>query len=181
MTGHILETSRLFLRKIQQDDYLSIKTMLQDIEIMYAWEHAFSDVEVVNWINENILRYDKDGYGYWAVIEKSSHHFIGVCGLIAEQADAERCVGIGYIFHKQYWGNGYAVESAEACVHYAFDVLKLNKITAQIRPNNLSSRKVAEKLGMTVKKQFMKEYKGRDLVHLLYCYGSHQPREHKSF
>ena len=168
MLNNILETPRLCLRKIRTDDYLSISLILQDIDIMYAWEHVFSDNEVTDWINENIMRYNRDGYSYWAVIEKSSNNLIGVCGLIAEQADNENQVGIGFIFNKGYWGKGYAVESASACVDYAFHILKLNEITAQIRPDNTSSRKVAEKLGMSIKKQFTRNYRGKNIPHLLY-------------
>lgn len=168
MLNNILETPRLCLRKIRTDDYLSISLILQDIDIMYAWEHVFSDNEVIDWINENIMRYNRDGYSYWAVIEKSSNNLIGVCGLIAEQADNENQVGIGFIFNKGYWGKGYAVESASACVDYAFHILKLNEITAQIRPKNTSSRKVAEKLGMSIKKQFIRNYRGKNIPHLLY-------------
>lgn len=164
----ILETSRLFLREIQTDDYKFIGSILQDIDVMYAWEHAFSDEEVIQWIDENIMRYERDGYSYWAVIEKTSDRLIGVTGLISEEADNENYVGIGYIYKKSHWGNGYAFEAASACINYAFNVLHLNEITAQIRPENTASRKVAERLGMSIKKQFIRHYKNKDMLHLLY-------------
>jgi ribosomal-protein-alanine N-acetyltransferase len=164
----ILETPRVYLRKIQTDDFEAICLILQDINVMYAWEHAFSDEEVAQWIDESIMRYDRDGYSYWAVIEKASDKLIGVTGLISEQADNENYIGIGYIYNKSYWGNGYAIEAASACVDYAFNILHLNEITAQIRPENKASRNVAEKLGMSVKKKFIKHYKNKDMPHLLY-------------
>ncbi|MBN1881351.1 MAG: GNAT family N-acetyltransferase [Deltaproteobacteria bacterium] len=164
----ILETSRLCLREIHTDDYKSIGSILQDIDVMYAWEHAFSDEEVIQWIDENIMRYDRDGYSYWAVIEKTSDRLIGVTGLISEEADNENYVGIGYIYKKSHWGNGYAFEAASACIDYAFNVLHLREITAQIRPENTASRKVAERLGMSIKKQFIRYYKNKDMLHLLY-------------
>ena len=164
----ILQTPRLYLRKIQTDDYSSVCAILQDIEVMYAWEHAFSNEEVVQWIDGNIMRYNRDGYSYWAVIEKVSNKLVGVTGLISEQADDENYVGVGYIYKKSYWGNGYAFEAASACVDYAFNSLHLNEITAQIRPENKASRKVAERLGMSIKKQFIKHYKNKDMPHLLY-------------
>lgn len=164
----ILETPRLYLRKIQTDDYKYICAILQDIDVMYAWEHAFSHDEVIQWIDENIRRYERDGYSYWAVIEKASDTFIAVSGLISEQADDENYVGIGYIFNKTYWGKGYAFETASACINYAFNVLHLDEITAQIRPENVPSRKLAERLGMSVKKQFVRNYQNKDMPHLLY-------------
>lgn len=164
----ILRTPRLFLRKIQTADYRSLCSILQDIDVMYAWEHAFSDEEVMRWIDENIMRYNRDGYSYWAVIEKASDKLIGVTGLISEQADDENYVGVGYIYKKSYWGNGYAFEAASACAGYAYNILHLNEITAQIRPENTASRKVAERLGMSIKKRFIKRYKNKDIPYLLY-------------
>lgn len=168
MMDAVIETDRLCLRKIQLADYRSICAILQDMDVMYAWEHAFSDSEVLEWINENLRRYDRDGYSYWAVIEKSSGRFIGVAGLLAEEADGERYLGVGYIFNQAYWHKGYAFESASACVGYAAGVLHSGEVTAQIRPENTPSRKVAEKLGMHVKKQFVRRYKEKDMPHLLY-------------
>ncbi len=165
----ILETNRLYLRKIQREiDYNAICGVLQDIDVMYSWEHAFSDEEVSAWIDENIMRYDRDGYSYWAVIEKHTNQLIGVTGLIAEQVDNEEYVGIGYIYRKSSWKLGYAVEGALACVKYAFETLHIDQVTAQIRPDNLSSRRVAEKLGMTIRKEFVKDYKGKEMKHFLY-------------
>jgi len=164
----VIETPRLILRKISIDDYQGISKILQDIEVMYAWEHAFSDQEIINWINENIMRYDRDGYSYWAVVEKSSGQLVGVCGIIAESADNEDYIGIGYIFNKAFWHQGLAFESANACKSYAFRTLKISELTAQIRPENFRSRNVAEKLGMSVIKQFDRLYRGKQMPHLLY-------------
>lgn len=164
----LLETPRLILRKIRINDYQDLSKILQDIEVMYAWEHAFSNQEVIDWINENIMRYDRDGYSYWAVTEKSSGQLVGVCGIIAESADNENYVGIGYIFNKAFWHQGLAFESANACKSYAICTLKISELTAQIRPENLSSRNLAEKLGMSVIKHFNRFSRGKHVPHLLY-------------
>lgn len=167
----LLETSRLYLREIETGDFAAICEILQDIDVMYAWEHAFSDAEVVQWIAENRMRYTRDGYSYWTVIEKASGTLAGVTGLLAEQAEEERCIGVGYIYNKRHWGRGYAFEAASACVAYGFDVLGLDEITAQIRPENAPSRRLAEKLGMRVRKQFVRQYRGKAMPHLLYGRG----------
>lgn len=163
-----LETARLYLREIQMEDYRDLCLFLQDIEVMYAWEHAFSDAEVSEWIEENIMRYSRDGYSYWAVIVKKTDQLIGVTGLLNERVEDEDYIGVGYIYHKVYWNKGYAFEAASACMDYAFEALGVKEITAQIRPDNTSSRKLAEKLGMTVKKEFIREYRGKSMRHVLY-------------
>lgn len=168
MSGRVLETPRLYLRRIQDDDFSSIREILQDADVMYAWGHGFSDDEVRDWMDENLMRYGRDGYGYWAVIEKTSEDLVGVCGLISEEAEGEDHMGLGYIFGKRYWKRGYAFESARACAEYAFDHLESEEITAQIRPDNMSSRRLAEKLGMTEDRPFMKEYRRMKIPHILY-------------
>lgn len=164
----ILETERLVLRKIQEADFSEICDILQNEEVMYAWEHTFTDDEVREWIAEGIMRYDRDGFSYWAVINKTTNDLIGVAGIILEEAGGENHIGIGYIFDNAHWHKGYAYEAAAACVRYAFDSLGLKTITAQIRPTNASSIHVAEKLGMTVIRPFIRKYRGKDVPHLLY-------------
>lgn len=164
----IIETQRTYLRKVCQEDFREIAGILGDAEVMYAWEHGFSDDEIHEWIKECLMRYTRDGYSYWAVILKSTGKLIGVCGVIAEEADKQKYVGIGYIFRKAFWNQGFAFECASACKDYAFNTLKMPLLTAQIRPNNISSKKVAEKLGMAVIKKFKRIYRGKMMPHLLY-------------
>ena len=165
----MLETGRLYLRKIGTQDFLPIKRILKDKDVMYAWEHPFSDEEAEDFINNILTRYDKDGVSYLAVLEKETGKLVGICGLNYEYANEEKFIGIGYIFNKKYWGNGYAFESAKRCVEYAFNIMNVEEITAQIRPENFASIKVAEKLKMKIKTRFIKIYNGKEMPHLLYC------------
>jgi RimJ/RimL family protein N-acetyltransferase len=87
---------------------------LQDIEVMYAWEHAFSDEEVSKWISENIERYETDGFSYFAAVEKETNRLIGVIGPLIEEIENRKCIGVAYILNKSYWNKGYAVEGVRA-------------------------------------------------------------------
>ena len=78
----ILETKRTYLRQIYLEDFEEIAAILGDCEIMYAWEHAFTDEEIYDWIRENIVRYTRDGYSYWAVVLKDTGRIIGVRGIL---------------------------------------------------------------------------------------------------
>ena len=73
----IFETERLYLRKITQDDLADLAEILQNPNVMYAYEHDFSDNDVQVWLNRQIERYNKNGVGLWAVILKD----LGVAGL----------------------------------------------------------------------------------------------------
>ena len=162
----ILETKRTYLRQIYLEDFEEIAAILGDCEIMYAWEHAFTDEEIYNWIRENIVRYTRDGYSYWAVVLKDTGRIIGVMGILKELVDDEIYTGIGYIFHKAFWHQGFALECAEACKNYAFHVFQLSLLTAQIRPENTSSIKLAEKLGISVIKRFKRIYREKTMPHI---------------
>ncbi|MDE7191338.1 MAG: GNAT family N-acetyltransferase [Clostridia bacterium] len=164
----IIQSERLNFRKINMDDFSNLKVILQDIEIMYAWEHAFTDDEVYEWIEKNMARYNSDGYSYFAAIDKKTNNFVGVIGPLVEEIEGVKYIGIAYILNKKYWGMGYATEGATACINYAFDILHADKIIAQIRPNNLPSRRVAEKLNMKIEGQYIKNYNNTDMPHLIY-------------
>ncbi|HGM3509051.1 TPA: GNAT family N-acetyltransferase [Clostridioides difficile] len=58
----MIESKRLYIRKMNHNDFKEISKMLQDVEVMYAWDHAFSNEEVIEWIDKNIKRYENDGY-----------------------------------------------------------------------------------------------------------------------
>ena len=77
----ILETNRLILRPLTEEDFDAWTAVLGDPEVMYAYEHGFSPEEVRQWIERQQERYAKDGFGLWALIEKTSGQLIGDCGV----------------------------------------------------------------------------------------------------
>lgn len=164
----ILETDRLILRKLTNDDKHDLSLILQNKDVMYAYEHALSDEEVDIWLNNQLRRYKEDGFGLWAVILKKTGKLIGQCGLTIQQIDNKNVVEVGYLFNKAYWHNGYATESAIACKNYAFNNLNVDEVYSIIRENNTSSINVARRNGMTLKGEFVKYYYGIDMPHLIY-------------
>lgn len=164
----ILETDRLILREMTENNFDALCAIMQDSEVMYAYEHAFSDEEVHDWLDRQLNRYNQHGFGLWAVILKETNEFIGQCGITMQETPSGLVPEIGYHLAKRYWHCGYATEAAKACRHYAFDVLNMPEIYSIIRVNNLPSRAVAERNGMTVCGEFVKHYYGMDMPHLLY-------------
>lgn len=104
----IFETDRLYLREMEQTDFSSLCEILQDKEVMYAYEHAFTNYEVQEWLNRQIKRYEDYGFGLWAVILKDTNEMIGQCGLTMQDCDGNQVLEIGYLLKKKYWHNGYA-------------------------------------------------------------------------
>lgn len=68
----IAKTERLYLRELNEYDFNALREILQDQETMYAYEGAFSNDETRDWLDRQIARYQKWGYGLWAVILKEN-------------------------------------------------------------------------------------------------------------
>ena len=165
----ILETERLYLRKMTQEDYPALCRMLQDPEVMYAYEHAFSDTEAHDWLDKQLARYAEYGFGLWAVILKETGEMIGQCGLTMQDCNGRQVLEVGYLFCKSYWHKGYATEAATACKNYAFDTLHAEEVYSIIRDTNEASQRVARRNGMKVVDSFIKHYYGVDMPHLVFC------------
>ena len=164
----IFETERLYLREMNQSDFDSLCKILQDEETMIAYEGAFSDSEVQEWLDRQISRYQKWGFGLWAVILKQTNEMIGQCGLTMQPWKDKEVLEIGYLFERAYWHKGYAIESAMACKKYAFEILKADEVCSIIRDTNIASQNVAIRNGMTIVDTWTKHYRGVDMPN--FCY-----------
>jgi len=159
----ILETPRLLLREMTQDDYPALSAILQDEQTMYAYDGAFSDRETRNWLDWTLTNYKAHGFGLWAVVLKSGGGMIGDCGITWQDIEGERVPEIGYHFNRAYWHNGYATEAALACREYAFDKLGFKEIYSIVRSTNIASKDVAIRIGMIIRKRIVKNYHGADI------------------
>lgn len=123
-----LETDRLYLRRMTDDDFPALCAILQDPTVMTAYEHAFSDQEVADWLSRQQMRYQKDGFGLWAVELKQTGTLIGQCGITLQKYQNAMVPEIGYLFQKAYWHCGYATEAALTCKQYAFETLQIEEV-----------------------------------------------------
>ena len=71
----ILETERLILREMEQSDFTNLAEILQNPKVMYAYEHDFSEEDVQEWLDRQMERYRKYGFGLWAVLLKHAGVF----------------------------------------------------------------------------------------------------------
>ena len=164
----ILSTQRLMLRELTKDDLPALRKILQDPEVMYAYEHAFSEEEVRAWLDRQLDRYAQHGVGLWAVVLKDTGDMIGQCGLTWQDAGERRVLEVGYLFQKAHWHKGYAIESAMACRDFAFDTLGADEVYSIIRDSNEASQNVARRNGMSPRFIFVKHYYGVDMPHIVF-------------
>lgn len=164
----ILETKRLYLRQLTNNDFDDLCSILQDSRVMYAYEHAFSKEECQEWLDRQLTRYKQNGFGLWAVILKDTNQMIGQCGLTMQELPGKEVIEIGYLFNYNHWHQGYAIEAAKACKEYAFATLHAKEVYSIIRDTNVASKNVAIKNGMQKVSQYTKHYQGIDMPHDVY-------------
>jgi [ribosomal protein S5]-alanine N-acetyltransferase len=164
-TVTILKTSRLLLREFCRDDADSLALVISDAETMRFYPAPFDRAGVEQWIERNQRRYAQYSHGLWGMVLKSTGELIGDCGLTFQNVQGVHELEVGYHVRRDLWGQGLATEAARACRDYAFARLSAERIISLIRPENLSSRRVAEKNGMNIWKEVMH----LDLQHFVYC------------
>lgn len=164
----IAETERLYFREINQDDFIALSKILQDEETMYAYNGAFSDEETREWLDKQIARYKKYGFGLWALILKETDEMIGQCGITVQSWKDTEVLEIGYLLRKDYWHKGLATEAAQRCKEYAFDNLNAEEVCSIIRDTNIASQNVAARNGMKITDKWTKHYRGIDMPHYLF-------------
>ena len=164
----ILETKRHLLRTMTPDDFPALCAILQNPEVMYAYEHAFSDAKTKDWLDRQMHRYDHDGFGLWAMIRKSDGEFIGQCGITMQECGNERVPEIGWLLRRDCWHQGHASEAAMACRAYAFERLGFNEVFSIIRDTNTASQRVAQRIGMEPRFTLVKHYYSIDMPHIVF-------------
>ena len=75
----VIETERLYLREMTDEDFHALYKVLADSGIMQHYPQAFNDNRVRNWIKQNIERYRVLGFGLWAVCLKETGETVAFC------------------------------------------------------------------------------------------------------
>lgn len=147
-----LETERLILRKFKETDAERMFLMDSHPEVMkYIRMPPLTDIhETENSITMIRQQYKDHGVGRLAVIEKESRLLIGWSGLkfLTQKINGYNNVfDLGYRFLPEFWGKGYASESAKASLDFGFNGLKIDVIYAHAHSENQASNHVLRKLG----------------------------------
>ena len=164
----LFETERLIIRAMRKSDTAGLNAMLLDHEVMSSWEYNFNDSSVQEWLNTQLERYKRFGFGLWAVIEKESGAMIGQAGLSLQTYNDKKVLGMTYIIAKSHWKKGYGAEVALGCKHYAFSVLKAKELYLLIKEDSEASKAVANKLQAYLLGETTWTYRGREMQRLVY-------------
>jgi len=145
----VLETARLRLRQFADDDAAFVLELLNEP----AWLRFIGDrgVRTLDDARAYIesgprAMFARHGFSLMVAERAADGAALGMCGLI--KRDTLPAPDIGYAFLPRYWGQGYAREAAAAVLDYGHRALGLPRILAITAPDNTSSIRLLEELGM---------------------------------
>lgn len=160
-----LETERLILRPLNLDDAERLFLLDSNSEVMkYIGVEPLTKLEESKEVIKKIQKqYVENEIGRYAVIEKASNLLIGWCGLkfLTEEINGYSNVyELGYRFLPEYWGKGFATESAKMWLNYGFNEMNIEIIYACAHSENVASNHILRKLGFEEKGTFEDDLDG---------------------
>jgi RimJ/RimL family protein N-acetyltransferase len=148
-----LETERLVLRSFRSEDVDAMAQLFANPDFMRFSLGAFTERKKTVDFIEKVMGWDLAGMSsQFAVVLRGEHAVIGYCGF-HHHPEVPGEIEIGYRLHPDYWNRGLITEAARAVRNHAFADLKLPRVISLIHPENIPSRRVAEKNGMKIEKE----------------------------
>ena len=153
MTIPTITTQRLVLRAFTEEDVEPLYHILRGKDVLRYFPPM--DPLPRDRVQKMVLRllkhWEARGYGLWAVTSRATGTLMGRCGL-QWLPDTEE-VEVDFILGQAFWGQGFATEAARASLRYGFEELELERVVGIVHVENIASRRVMEKLGMTMVEQ----------------------------
>jgi len=168
-----LETSHLILRRNKKEDAKQIHENVrrpEDRPWVYAIKDSHKLQDSIDWIEKNHEKWESREAFQFAITLKETGEVIGGSGIHSINWDHRRAE-VGYLIRRQDRNKGYATEVVKALLDYAFNELKLNKISAKMYAVNEVSAKVVEKCGFKLEGTFRKELYKDGIYHDELRYG----------
>jgi ribosomal-protein-alanine N-acetyltransferase len=134
----MIRTERLLLRRVRMSDLADFHDILRRPQAMEFWSTPpHPDMATTEaWMQSTVARPE-------GTVEFAVEHE----GRVIGKAGGGEMPEIGYIFHPDYWGRGFAYEAMRAVVDCAFTTQPVDHLLADIDPRNVASRRLLEKLG----------------------------------
>ena len=148
-----LQTPRLILRSFREEDVDAMAQLFANPDFMRFSLGIFTERKKTVDFIDKVMGWDRSSIpSQFAVVPRGERAVIGYCGF-HHHSEVPGEVEIGYRLHPDYWNRGLITEAARTVRDHAFTDLKLPRVISLIHPENVPSRRVAEKNGMKVEKE----------------------------
>ena len=150
----LLETPRLILRSFAAADLDRLAELMANKDFMRFSLGPLTREETKERFLDKVIGWDREGVpSQFAMVIRSSGTLVGYCGFFHHEVDGKMEIEIGYRLDSNFWNRGLTTEAARVVRDHGFRDLKLNYVISLIHPENLPSRRVAEKNGMTLERE----------------------------
>ncbi|TPN81373.1 GNAT family N-acetyltransferase [Aquimarina algicola] len=141
---HLFDSKRLFVRHLSLEDLDDFYDMQRNPNVMQYIKPEMNYEEAKKELERFIGYYEdrKKMFRIWAIIEKQTNTFIGICGVYLNKNNEEE---IAYRLRELYWGKGYGGEIAERLFDFCFETLDYDELYAYVMEENQGSIKILEK------------------------------------
>jgi len=149
----MLETMRLRLMPWQPDDWLLLRPIATDPEVVRYISNGepWPEERIREWAARQVAHFSKFGFCFWKLIHKETGEMIGFCGL--QPLDATTEIEIGWWLARAWWGKGLATEAAREALRDGFERARLERIVSIAMRENVASTHIMEKLGMKYERE----------------------------
>ena len=149
-----LETDRLILRSFRKRDVDAMAQLFANPDFMRFSLSVFTQRKHTVAFIEKVMSWDRAGIpSQFAVVPRGKDTIIGYCGFFYHPEQGIQDIEIGYRLHPDYWNRGLITEAARTVRDHGFRDRNLSRVISLIHPENLPSRRVAEKNGMKVERK----------------------------
>lgn len=154
----ILETDRLILRKLSMEDAENIYSYGSNEEVSkyVTWDTHRTVADTKEYIEYVLRQYENGQIAPWGIEYKLNKQLIGTIDFVWWKP-RHKSAEIGYVLHQDYWGKGITTEAARALLAFGFKNMELIRIQARCLVENIGSRCVMEKIGMSYEGTLRKE------------------------
>jgi ribosomal-protein-alanine N-acetyltransferase len=136
-----------------------VSALLADARVwpwLWLQPDAPTEDQIIRGLERQIAHWDRHGFGMWLLRDRAEGHTVGRGGLQWTKVEGRDAVEVGWTITPERWGQGLATELARLSLDLAQDPLAIHEVVAFTLPDNLASRRVMEKAGLTL---------DRDIIH----------------
>lgn len=133
--SYLLQTERLNLRSCQISDLDAVHQLWTEADVRRFLfdDRKISAEEAKSFIETSMLSFASHGYGIWLFFEHQSDRVAGFSGLLDSLQGSPSLI---FGTRPQLWGRGYAREATLSILRYTFDLLRLEKVEADVDEPN---------------------------------------------
>jgi [ribosomal protein S5]-alanine N-acetyltransferase len=152
----VLNTHRLILRDLTQEDFDAFYAAADDAEVQRYYPVEERPAEFYRSIFERILEQTKqpERDKYQLAICLPSGQVIGTCGVrLEDPVHMQASFGCGIA--RPYWGHSYAFEASREIIRFSLRSLPIHRLYAETIKENVRARRLAERLGMRLEGELL--------------------------